>query len=146
MFLQYFLFFIKIFMITLFILIILLLLSSQTYLSYIFFLLATVLLVLYILILGHYYIGLIYLMIYVGSIAVLFIYILMVLSIISSYRYGYLLFILSFFIIFSVFGTISLTSEMLYNTLSVSIELYSILLLPIALILFIAMIFAIRSI
>lgn len=131
---------------TVFILIILLLLSSQTYISYIFFLLATVSLTSLVMLLGNYYIGLIYLMIYVGSIAVLFIYILMVLSIVSSYRYGYLLFLLSSLIIFYLFGTLSLTSEMIYTILNISTQLYSILLFPIALILFIAMIFAIRSI
>ena len=131
---------------TLFILIILLLLSSQTYVSYIFFLLATVSLTSLMMLLGNYYIGLIYLMIYVGSIAVLFIYILMVLSIVSSYRYGYLLFILAPLLTFYLFGTISLTSEMVYTILNISTQLYSSLLLPIALILFIAMIFAIRSI
>ncbi len=131
---------------TFFILIILLLLSSQTYISYIFFLLATVSLTSLVMLLGNYYIGLIYLMIYVGSIAVLFIYILMVLSIVSSYRYGYLLFILLSLIIFYLFGTLSLTSEMIYTIYNISTQLYEIILFPIALILFIAMIFAIRSI
>lgn len=133
-------------MLSLLIILILLLLSSQTYISYIYFLLSTLLLVISILTLGNYYLGLIYLMIYIGSIAILFIYILMVLSIISSYRYGYLLFLISFILIYSAFGTLSLNSEMIYTILNISIEIYSIILIPIALILFIAMIFAIRSI
>jgi hypothetical protein len=105
------------------------------------------LIILNILIIGNYYIGLIYLMIYIGSIAILFIYILMVLSLISSYRYGYILFIL--LILLSIenilFGFNSIISNS-FNIINLSINLYSFLLIPIALILFIAMIFSIRSI
>ena len=132
-------------MISLLIILILLLLSSQTYISYILFLIIMILLILQILILGNYYIGLIYLMIYVGSIAILFIYILMVLSIIGNYQYGYLLFFISL-LLFFIFGTISLTSEIIFNILNLSKGIYSILLLPISLLLFLAMIFSIRSI
>jgi len=98
-----------------------------------------------ILLLGNYYLALIFLMIYLGSIAILFIYILMVLSIISTYKYGYILFIISIFSIF-IMGNIIINYDLLTNILYINKELFTILLLPISLILFIAMIFAIRSI
>jgi hypothetical protein len=81
---------------SLLLLLLLILIGSHTYVSYITFLLCMIHLVLYIFLLGNYYLSLIYFMIYLGSIAILFVYILMVLSIISSHRQGYLVFILPF--------------------------------------------------
>lgn len=131
---------------TLLLLLILLLLSSQTYVSYILFLMSMILMIFQIFLLGNSYIALIYLMIYIGSIAILFIYILMVLSIINDDRYGYLLFILPIFIFITLFGITLPTYSETFNILTLSYSIYTSLLLPIALLLFIAMIFAIRSI
>lgn len=125
---------------------ILIILSSQTYLCYLIFLLCMIHLVFIILLLGHFYLSLIYLLIYIGSIAILFIYILMVLSIISSYRSGYLLFLLPIFISFSLCGFIISFYGNFYTLLNYSYSFYTSLLIPIGLILLISMIFAIRSI
>ncbi len=130
---------------TLLLLFILLILSSNTYISYITFLLCMIHLVLNIFLLGNSYLSLIYLIIYIGSIAILFIYILMVLSIISSYRYGYLLFLLPF-ITLSLLGIFTTNNGLIFNLLTYSYSIYTSLIIPIALILFVAMIFAIRSI
>lgn len=127
------------------ILLVLFLISSQTYISYITFLLCMIHLIFYILLLGNYYLSLIYLIIYVGSIAILFVYILMVLSIITSYRYGYILFILPL-IILSILGIYIPYHSNLYNILTLSYSIYTSLIIPISLILLIAMIFAIRYI
>jgi hypothetical protein len=130
---------------TLLLLYIILIISSQTYVSYITFLLCMIHLILYILLLGNYYLSLMYLIIYIGSIAILFIYILMVLSIVSSYRYGYLLFLFPLFSI-GIFGISIQTYGLLFNVLSLAFNIYTTLLIPIAILLFVAMIFAIRSI
>lgn len=127
-------------------LLILLIISSNTYISYISFLLCMIHLVLYILILGNYYLALVYLIIYIGSIAILFIYILMVLSIVGNKnRYGYLLFILPFLFI-SLLGTFFNDNFYIYNILTYSYSIYTELLIPIGLLLLIAMIFAIKYI
>jgi hypothetical protein len=86
-----------------------------------------------------------YLIIYIGSIAILFIYILMVLSIVSSYRYGYLLFLFPLLSI-GLFGISIQTYGLLFNVVSLAYGIYTTLLIPIAILLFVAMIFAIRSI
>ena len=130
---------------SLLLLFLLLILSSNTYVSYITFLLCMIHIVLSIFLLGNSYLSLIYLIIYIGSIAILFIYILMVLSIISSYRYGYLLFLLPFTTL-SLLGISINSNNLLFNVLTYSYSIYTSLLIPIALILFVAMIFAIRSI
>nr|YP_010554965.1 NADH dehydrogenase subunit 6 [Amoeboaphelidium protococcarum]UYP50897.1 NADH dehydrogenase subunit 6 [Amoeboaphelidium protococcarum]UYP50920.1 NADH dehydrogenase subunit 6 [Amoeboaphelidium protococcarum] len=130
---------------TLLLLLLFLLVSSRTYISYITFLLAMVEIVLLILLLGNYYLSLVYLMIYVGSIAILFIYILMVLSIIEPSAESYLLFLLPFITI-SILGiSIPYYSE-ISNILTISYQIYSSLIIPIGILLFLAMIFAIRSI
>lgn len=133
---------------SLLLLFLLLIISSQTYLSYIIFLLCMIHIVLYIFWLGNYYLALIYLMIYIGSIAILFIYILMVLSIVSYNNYGYILFILPFITISIMILGIYFPyyNNIINNILILSYSLYSTLLIPIGLILFIAMVFAIRSI
>jgi hypothetical protein len=130
---------------TLLLLYIILIISSQTYVSYITFLLCMIHLILYILLLGNYYLSLMYLIIYIGSIAILFIYILMVLSIVSSYRYGYLLFLFPLLSI-GLFGISIQTYGLLFNVVSLAYNIYTTLLIPIAILLFVAMIFAIRSI
>ena len=130
---------------TLLLLYIILIISSQTYISYITFLLCMIHLILYILLLGNYYLSLMYLIIYIGSIAILFIYILMVLSIVSSYRYGYLLFLFPLLSI-GLFGISIQTYGLLFNVVSLAYGIYTTLLIPIAILLFVAMIFAIRSI
>lgn len=101
--------------------------------------------VLGIFLLGNYYLSLIYFIIYIGSIAILFIYILMVLSIISSYRYGYLLFILPF-ITLSLLGISINNNSLLFNIHDYSYSIYTSLIIPIGIIIFVALIFAIRSI
>lgn len=133
---------------SLLLLFLLLIISSQTYIAYIMFLLCMIHIVLYILLLGNYYLAIIYLMIYIGSIAILFIYILMVLSIVSYTNYGYLLFLLPFVVIsITILGIYMPNySIIINNILILSYSLYSTLLIPIGLILFIAMVFAIRSI
>jgi hypothetical protein len=131
---------------TLLFLFILFILSSNTYISYITFLLCMINIVLGIFLLGNSYLSLIYFIIYVGSIAILFIYILMVLSIISSYRYGYLLFIFPF-ITLSLLGiSINNNSFILSTIHNYSYSIYTSLLIPIGVIIFVALIFAIRSI
>jgi hypothetical protein len=133
---------------SLLLLFLLLIIYSQTYISYIIFLLCMIHIVLYIFLLGNYYLALIYLTIYIGSIAILFIYILMVLSIVSSSTYGYLLFLLPFITISIMILGIYFPyySLIINNIFNISYSLYSTLLIPIGLILFIAMVFAIRSI
>ena len=130
---------------TLLFLFILFILSSNTYISYITFLLCMINIVLGIFLLGNYYLSLIYFIIYIGSIAILFIYILMVLSIISSYRYGYLLFILPF-ITLSLLGISINNNSLLFNIHDYSYSIYTSLIIPIGIIIFVALIFAIRSI
>jgi len=122
-----------------------LILSSHTYVSYITFLLCMINLVLSIFLLGNSYLSLVYLIIYIGSIAILFIYILMVFSLVSSYRSGYLLFLLPFTTL-SLLGLSWNHNGLLFNVLTYSYSIYSSLLFPLALLLFVAMIFAIRSI
>jgi NADH:ubiquinone oxidoreductase subunit 6 (subunit J) len=104
--------------------------------------------VLYIFLLGNYYLALIYLIIYIGSIAILFIYILMVLSIVNTNYYGYILFLLPFITISIIILGINIPiyEINIFNIKSISYEIYSTLLIPIAFILFLAMIFAIKSI
>ncbi len=121
------------------------LLSSHTYISYITFLLAMINIVFSIFLLGNHYLSLIYLIIYLGSIAILFIYILMVFSLISSYRLGSILFLLPLTTI-SLLGLSWNNNGLIFNILTYSYSISTSLLLPIALLLFIAMIFAIRSI
>lgn len=130
---------------TLLFLFILFILSSNTYISYITFLLCMINIVLGIFLLGNNYLSLIYFIIYIGSIAILFIYILMVLSIISSYRYGYLLFIFPF-ITLSLLGISINNNALLFNVHDYSYSIYTSLLIPIGVIIFVALIFAIRSI
>ena len=130
---------------TLLFLFILFILSSNTYISYITFLLCMINIVLGIFLLGNTYLSLIYFIIYIGSIAILFIYILMVLSIISSYRYGYLLFIFPF-ITLSLLGLSINNYSLLFNIHDYSYSIYTSLLIPIGVIIFVALIFAIRSI
>ena len=131
---------------SLLLLFLLLILSSNTYVSYITFLLCMIHIVLSIFLLGNSYLSLIYLIIYIGSIAILFIYILMVLSIISSYRYGYLLFMLPFTTLSLLGISINSNNSIIFNVLTYSYSIYTSLIIPIALILFVAMLFAIRSI
>ena len=133
---------------SLLLLFVLLIISSQTYISYILFILCMLHIVLYILLLGNYYFGLIYLMIYIGSIAILFIYILMVLSNVSYETSGYLLFILPFISLsITLLGIwISDYSIIINNILNISNLLYTNILIPIAFIIFIAMVYSIRSI
>lgn len=126
-------------------LLIFLILSSHTYVSYITFLLCMINLVLSLFLLGNPYLSLIYLIIYIGSIAILFIYILMVFSLVSSSRSGYLLFLLPLTTL-SLLGLSWNHNYLIFNFLTYSYSVYSSLLLPLALLLFIAMIFAIRSI
>jgi NADH:ubiquinone oxidoreductase subunit 6 (subunit J) len=122
-----------------------LILSSHTYVSYITFLLCMINLVLSIFLLGNSYLSLVYLIIYIGSIAILFIYILMVFELVSSYRSGYFLFLLPFTTL-SLLGLSWNHNGLLFNFLTYSYSIYSSLLLPLAILLFVAMIFAIRSI
>lgn len=133
---------------SLLLLLVLLIISSQTYISYIIFLLCMLHVVLYILLLGNFYFALIYLMIYIGSIAILFIYILMVLSIVSYNSSGYILFILPFISLFITLLGIYIPdySLIINNLLNISNLLYSNILIPIAFIIFIAMVYSIRSI
>lgn len=130
---------------SLLLLLILILIGSHTYVSYITFLLCMIHLVIYIFLLGNYYLSLIYFMIYLGSIAILFIYILMVLSIISSHRQGYLVFILPFISISLLGLDLDIKMGNTFNLLDLSHLLYQgTLLIPLAILLFVAMIFAIR--
>lgn len=133
---------------SLLILFILLILSNQTHVSYILFILSIIHIVINIILLGNIYLALIYFFIYIGSIAILFIYILMVLSIISYNNNGYILFILPFITISIILLGLyyPINNNIVYNILDLSSNLYNILLLPISLILFITMVFAIRSI
>lgn len=134
---------------TILLLLVFLLISSQTYISYIIFLLTMIEIVLLIFLLGNYYLSLIYLMIYIGSIAILFIYILMVLSIIDKDNSNsILLFSTSLIIGASIFllGTEIPYYSQVYNILNISYEIYNHILIPISILLFLSMIFAIRSI
>lgn len=133
---------------SLLLLLILLIISSQTYISYILFILCMLHIVLYIILLGNFYFGLIYLMIYIGSIAILFIYILMVLSNVSYENSGYILFILPFISLSIILLGIYIPeySIIINNILNISNLLYTNILIPIAFIIFIAMVYSIRSI
>lgn len=132
---------------TLLILLLLLLISSQTYISYIIFLISMIDIILYIILLGNYYLAIIFLIIYIGSIAILFIYILMVLSIISERKSGYLIYILPIISLGILILGINIPNYLNnYNIINLSYNLFTDLLLPIGLILFLSMIFAIRSI
>lgn len=140
-------------MIFLFILV-LLIISSHTYIAYLSFILAMLNIIFYMFILGYYYLGLIYILIYIGSIAVLFAYLLMMLSLIIDINYGHILFIFPILLciilgifIFGNYNYIEIQDELInFNILDISYLLYTEILIPIGILLFLAMVFAIKYI
>ena len=134
---------------------ILLIVSSHTYIAYICFILIMLNVVFFMYLLGYLYLALIYTLIYIGSIAILFAYILMMLSITIDINYGHILFIsptfISLFYSMYIFGNFDSIYYLYYdldtfNILSLSYFLYTDIMIPIGLLLFLGMFFVIKYI